>query len=198
MKLIEDAINRSQHCQRNWDLTKTVPQKDIELIVKSAIDCPVKQNFNYYKVHVITDRGIINEIHNNTEGFWIGGKTLTTNPQSLANVVLAFLDDAHVNDIDKELTPDSKEIYEQDKLMSIGIASGYAAYTANLLGYSTGFCKCLQHLQIKNILGSMPNVLLGVGFPDKSKNRQEHHLHKNLLFPSFKNLRKQATWNNTN
>jgi hypothetical protein len=34
------AIHRSQHTQRNYDLTKTIPIEDIKTIITSATQCP--------------------------------------------------------------------------------------------------------------------------------------------------------------
>ena len=60
---VKKAIIRSQHCQRNWDLQKQIPQDDIDLIVHSVTNCPSKQNISFYKVHVITNRQFIENIH---------------------------------------------------------------------------------------------------------------------------------------
>ena len=88
-QMIKKSIHKSQHCNRNWDLSKTIPQEDVDLIVESATQCPVKQNLNFYKTHVITDRDKIEKIHNATAGFFIDG-VRHTNSQTLANVLLAF------------------------------------------------------------------------------------------------------------
>ena len=56
---IKKAVIRSQHCQRNFDLDKTMPQEDVDLLVYSAANCPSKQNIAFYNLHVITDQKII-------------------------------------------------------------------------------------------------------------------------------------------
>ena len=56
---IKKAIIRSQHCQRNWDLSKQIPQDDIDLIVYAASNCPSKQNVSFYNLHAITNRDIL-------------------------------------------------------------------------------------------------------------------------------------------
>ena len=56
---ITTSIDRSQHCQRNWDLTKTISDSDVATLVHSVTQCPSKQNYAYYRVHVITDRNTI-------------------------------------------------------------------------------------------------------------------------------------------
>lgn len=63
---IKKTIIKSQHCQRNWDLTKEISKDDLELMVHAVTQCPSKQNIANYKVHVITDRTLINKIHEKT------------------------------------------------------------------------------------------------------------------------------------
>ena len=68
-KMIKETIHESQKCQRNWDLTKEIAEKDKELIIEAATNSPSKQNLNYFKLHVIEDREVIEKIHDNTRGF---------------------------------------------------------------------------------------------------------------------------------
>ena len=89
-KDIFKAIHRSQHCQRNWDLEQSIPEQDIDLILESVTQCPSKQNQSFYKVHVLSDRDIIEQVHAKTQGFGLSDGTVTTNAQTLANMVLVF------------------------------------------------------------------------------------------------------------
>ena len=66
---IKKAIIRSQHCQRNWDLSKSIPDEDIEMIKTAVTNCPSKQNVAYYKVIFVTDRDKIERIYETTNGF---------------------------------------------------------------------------------------------------------------------------------
>jgi len=45
---IVKAIHRSQHTQRNYDLSKSIPIEDIKTIITSATQCPSKQNVAFY------------------------------------------------------------------------------------------------------------------------------------------------------
>ena len=58
---ISKAIIRSQHCQRNWDLSKSIPKEDLDLLVTAATECPSKQNVAFYKAYFITNRQIISQ-----------------------------------------------------------------------------------------------------------------------------------------
>ena len=68
-KDIETAVKRSQRCQRNWDLNKTIPENDLQTIVTAATECPSKQNIDFYQVHVVRDREIIENVFAQMEYF---------------------------------------------------------------------------------------------------------------------------------
>ncbi len=101
--MLKKAIHKSQHVQRNWDLSQEIPQEDIDLIAESVIGAPSKQNIKFFKPYFITDREKIEAIHRYTLGFMIedgkqGGKALkgdrlTTNPQTLAQLLIVFVKD---------------------------------------------------------------------------------------------------------
>ena len=39
-QMIKKSIQKSQHCNRNWDLTQEMPQADIDLMIEAATQCP--------------------------------------------------------------------------------------------------------------------------------------------------------------
>jgi len=206
MKLINDniekAIHRSQHTQRNWDLSKQIPQDDLDLIITSITQCPSKQNIAHYKVHAITNRDIIESIHSHTKGFATSYTPYhaETNSQVLGNLLLVFeACDVDVtgdkvasrNDETRmmtqgELTPQAKALMMRDRYMAIGIAAGYANVVSALLGYGTGCCACFETDPIQEILGLKNEILLmmGIGYKDPNLNRRVHHANHNFVFPS--------------
>ena len=191
------AIHKSQHVQRNWDLSKSIPEEDLEIIEQACLGAPSKQNVTFFKPYFITDRDVIEKIHKNTTGFYIqdgvkGGKApkgdrLTTNPQTLANLLIVF-----TKNFDKEQAKGNTdqwhngELMEQDMHQAVGVAAGYVNMTAALLGYSTGCCSCCNKDEIQRILDidEKPILLMGVGYPDSSKPRRQHHLKDELVFPT--------------
>jgi nitroreductase len=194
-QMIKKSIHKSQHCNRNWDLSKSIPQEDIDLIVESATQCPVKQNLNYYKTHVITDRNEIEKIHGNTVGIMSDDGVMLTNSQTLANLMLVFTKDTPTmrRELVEEELGDDAHTYTEDRLMSVGIASAYVNYTASMLGYETGCCKCFDGKAIsKDVNGEEPLLIMGIGYPDKKRNRLEHHSQPEHRMPSMPNMRTVA------
>lgn len=195
--MLRKAIKESQHVQRNWDLTKTIPQEDIDIIAESITGAPSKQNVKFFKPYFITDRATIEAVHRETPGFLIkdgiqggeapNGNRLTTNPQTLANLLIVF-----ANEFDKEeakANTDQHENYnvmDMDMHQAIGVAVGYTYLTSALLGYSTGCCACCNVDEIQRLLDipHKPVLLMGIGYPDENKPRREHHLNAQLTFPT--------------
>lgn len=201
---IVKAIIRSQHCQRNWDLSKQIPEEDLEVIKTSVTQCPSKQNIAYYDTYFITNRDVIERIHAATDGFILNKETKlsTTNTQTLANLLIAFVErdftkqftteDKHRNlemdEIVKGADKDSKayKSLDTDRKIAVGVAAGYCNMTSSLLGYSTGCCTCFDKSEVKKILNIDSNVMLlmGVGFSQQTVNRRVHHLDSSIVFPT--------------
>lgn len=66
---IKDAVDVSQKAQRNWDLDKTIPQKDLDTLIYAAQHSPKKQMETHYALHVFTDKEKIRAIYDNTKKF---------------------------------------------------------------------------------------------------------------------------------
>lgn len=183
---IKSALAVAQRCQRNWDLTKTIPQEDLDLLKFSVINSPTKQNEEYYSVIFITDRNLINSIYQTTNfnsNTVLNVGDYTRNPQTLANLLVAFCKRVPES-LRKNKADYSTAAVTEDRDMSIGIVSGQLAYTAALLGYKTGFCKCFDSVTVSNLVGEPTVLLLGIGYPDTTKLRTEHQLIK-MKFNSF-------------
>ena len=193
MQDMKKVIHKSQHCQRNWDLSKEIPQEDLDLLITAATQCPSKQNMIFYKPYMIQDRATIEEIHACTNGFLRKkDNVVETNRQTLANLLIVFVqDNSYKNENPRntqtETVNKSKDTLHDDKMLSVGIAAGYCNLTATMLGYSTGCCTCFDPEGIQKILGTDENILLlmGVGYSDDNRNRREHHKNKDFVFPTL-------------
>ena len=199
-KFLERTIAKSQRCNRNWDLSKQIPDKDIKTMEQAVTQCSSKQNRVFYKVLYTQDRAKIEAIHKATDGFTYGlqkdkdGNYLTiTNPQVLANTLFVFAKDrddnmeartVKENDLGIEEARNDEE-GKTDEDRAIGIAAGYLTLTANLLGYESGCCQCFDEDKVKSILGEDVFLLMGVGYGDKTRPRKEHHMDPSFTFPSF-------------
>jgi len=191
-KNIRNSVIKSQHCQRNWDLSKEIPEQDMDLMLHAVTQCPSKQNCAFYKVTVVQDRDIIEQIHENTYGFrLLDTNEIITNSQVLANSLFIFQEIpvtervAHKNKLDEQ---SMQKIISRDANIALGIASGYLNLTATMLGYSTGCCQCFDSAPIQEILNDDARVLLmmGVGYKNPDMNRRIHHADNTKQFYSIK------------
>ena len=201
---ISKAIVKSQHCQRNFDLTKKIPDEDFELLKKSVTECPSKQNIAFYKVHFIEDRYLIEDIHEQTRGFATSKHEsgYETNTQVLANLLVLFerhlpndrLSDDSVKRNDQtryfQEHGEWEDVVVRDMHTSVGIAAGYLNLTASLLGYRTGCCQCFDSDKVKEValLEDTPLLLMGVGYNQEGVNRRKHHIRDDFLFSAKKKM----------
>ena len=196
MENILKAIESSQHCQRNWDLDKTIDPEHLEIFKYVLKTSPSKQNIAYYKIHFIFNRELIEKAYYNTvTGSNTGHSTIleTYNPQVLANLLVVFenyLDFAPANSNrqinltrnSEGLTIDQKKkiesILEQDRLHAVGIAAGQLTLVANYLGYKTGFCKCFDEGLIEILgLDNRASLMIGIGYPNTELPHSIHQLY---------------------
>lgn len=196
--MIEKSVHKSQHCQRNWDLAKEVPERDIKVMETAITQCPSKQNYAYYKPYIITNREVIEAIYHQTDGFDYNAEGDTVkNVQVLANVLVAFAEDdqymreAGYRELNaKEAKDGGQELPEQvrQRNLALGIAAGYLNLSATMLGYSTGCCTCFNESGVREILGIDKRValLMGVGWADENRPRREKHDDPNFIYPTYK------------
>lgn len=220
-KIIHNAILKSQRTQRNWDLSKQIPEEHIKVIETAVTQCPSKQNITFYKPIFITNRELIEKIHEKTMGAYTVDKETgegkpNTNPQVLANLLVALVEDYDVNDLPKNpqvkqhfgiqlsnydieneqykyrdrahMMDQLESQYKRDQAIAIGIAAGYMNLASSMLGYSTGCCQCMDDDAVSNLLGTNKKMLLlmGIGFKDKNRPRREHHNDPTQMFISHK------------
>ena len=65
-------LDESQRCQRNWDLSKTIPKEDIDLMINAVKSAPSKQNEKHFQVSIITDFEQRYQIYHATHNFAYG------------------------------------------------------------------------------------------------------------------------------
>ena len=203
---ISKAIVRSQHAQRNFDLTKRIPKQDFELMKKAVTECPSKNNLAFYKVHFIEDRELIEDIHEHTRGFVTKQHEsgYETNTQVLGNLLVLFErhlpndrlhnDNVRRNEQARYFEENGKwedeELLTKDIHTNLGIAAGYLNLTASLLGYRTGCCQCMNADKVKEValLEDIPLLLMGIGYHQKGVNRRKHQIRDDFLFYTKKKM----------
>lgn len=185
-KDLKKAIQISQHTQRNWDLSRSIPQEDLDILTEAVTQCPSKQNFAFYKAHFITNRDVIKKLHNASWGLGYydaesHSRVETTNSQVLANLLIVFEEiEPSIGLVNKMHDRDNAEaeILKRDRQMAVGIAAGYVNMTAAMMGYGTGCCACYDSKEVQEILNLKGKacLLMGVGYKDLERSRREHHI----------------------
>ena len=197
---ITKAIHRSQHAQRNFDLTKEMPAEHLELFKTAATQCPSKQNIAHYKIHMITNRDLIEKVHALTPIARHDGKGMTSNSQVLANLLVVFEEYRDMsNPVDQRRNDETTKLYlrgkddqrsydilERDANVAVGIAAGYLNLVGGLMGYGTGCCQCMDEQAVMEVLGmkGRPLLLMGIGFKNEGLNRRVHHSQPDFVFPT--------------
>jgi hypothetical protein len=184
------AIHRSQHTQRNYDLSKTMPIEDVKTIITAATQCPSKQNISFYDLHIVTNQETIKEIFETTTSLHSDEEEYQglSNPQVLGNMLLVFTEKPLTSKsrhrelnqaLDNKHLSENSRIVNNDRHVAVGIAAGYVNLVSSLLGYETGCCSCVMNYdKLKSLLGTsnMPILLMGVGFKNEGVNRKVHAL----------------------
>jgi nitroreductase len=201
---IKKAVDSSQRAQRNYDLSKTIPQSDLETLIYAAVNSPSKQNETHYSLYVYTDQNIIRQIYNQTKlfslikddsdkeklfkeengVFWQNEDMSVYNSQILANVIFVYAEDhgearggnSIIAQTTSDITTESYQNYMEQINYSIGISVGELLLTAGLLGYRTGLCSAFPKDIVQEIIGStyLPKLVVGVGYENIGINRQLH------------------------
>ena len=196
------AVDSAQRAQRNYDLSKSIPQQDLDTLIYAATNSPSKQNETHYSLAVYTEQNTIREIYNHTKKFllikdqsdietafgekdgkyWQNDNQSVTNSQILSNVLFCYIIEhgqarggTHAVG-QKNPNGNAAAIYNEQQSYSIGISVGQLILTANLLGYKTGICSALDTKPIKKIIGTENSVklLVGVGYPNADTDRRLH------------------------
>jgi hypothetical protein len=175
-RLIISASEIAQKCQRNWNLDINIDDDIINTLKTVIKNSPTKQNEECYSVEFVTDRSVIEEIYQHTSYDTTVDSDKTKNPQTLANLLVIFYSAVPNTFRNPKHEYANQSLLTQNSCVGIGIASGQTALAAAMLGLKTGFCACFDGHQLSTILnGKRPDLILGIGYPDKTKNRLEHH-----------------------
>jgi len=183
------AVNSSQRCQRNWDLSKEIDLETINWLIDVGYNTPTKQNLNSFDIVCIKDRDVIqqfaNAARNSDDELSQISKSLSSaikqgrmqNPQTNSNILFLFFMREEDRDSSTKFYRDhgnalSKGSYRVLTSLEVGLSAGAIAIAANSLGLKSGFCKCFwedafpkkvlkaHKLNRYNLL-----LMLGIGYP---------------------------------
>ena len=221
---IRHAVNVSQRAQRNYDLTKSINEKDLDTFIHVAANSPSKQNETHYELHVFTNQKIIREIYDQTKlfllmkeddnfdqlygekdgKFWQSDKRSVHNSQVLANALFVYFEQegearggTHKQAQSNSNNKESLIKYHQQIGYSIGVSAGQLVLSAALLGYKTGFCSAFKKGAVAEICNTkkMPKLLVGVGHENAGVDRRYHAETLNKDIPEgFKNGLENEKW----
>jgi len=181
-------ITTIRQCQRNWDLTKDVPDEHIEHWIYIAKNSPSKQDEGYYNVRVITNKELIQYLGKHT---W--GKTLkipgmpyqavARNSQMAASVYILFTEKHSVTpreiDIAGRTILSNNYVKLRNAAIAAGMAGALVAQSAASLGYKTGFNTNHSEPELWHNALKIPfpkETLLfgiGIGYPQEGRERNE-------------------------
>lgn len=199
---IKQAVAVTNKAQRNYDLTKCIPQEDLDTLIYAAVNSPSKQNETHYSLHVYTDQAIIKQIYSHTKKFTMirdrqdqdesfkveddvfiqnDAKSIT-NSQVYANALFVYVAEqgqtrgSQHRAAKENPNSNAAKVYGEQVAYSMGISVGELILSAGLLGYTTGICSALDTRPIRDILGTKqnPKLLVGVGYPNSQLDRTQH------------------------
>lgn len=221
-KLIK-SIDSSQRAQRNYDLSKSIPQNELDTLIYAASKSPSKQNETHYSLFVYTDPIMIRKIYDTTKKFnffdenddleklfgekngvyWQNDDYSVKNSQVLANALFVYVADSGearggTNIVGQDSSSvHAKQLYQEQMSYSIGISVGELILSANLLGLKTGICSAMDGRAIKKVVGTEKSVkmLVGVGFENFDIDRRLHPEVLNKDVPAkFRNGKDLENW----
>jgi len=198
---IKKAVDTAQRAQRNYDLSKVIPEQDLETLIYAATNSPSKQNETHYSLKIYTDQSIIKQVYDNTKKFmlmgsgqerifgvddsgkyWQDDTHSVKNSQILANVLFVYVREEGIarggTHLAGKAYRDSNAmiLYEEQINYSIGISVGELILSATLLGYKTGLCSAIDEDPVRQLLGvnNRIKLLVGIGYPNVDIDRRLH------------------------
>lgn len=168
-KLVQDAL-KAEHCQRNWNHNYVIPEADLDALIKVATTMPTKQNRDYYKLVVSTDKEF-NSIAHSLSRDLNNPDTPGRNSQVNANALFIYIQNLNFGNTNTQFVDN----HQGNVHTSIGISSGGLALAAAQLDYRVGFCQCFLNDELKRELRKKGlnladdeyiKLLVGVGKPN--------------------------------
>jgi len=213
LKQQKEAVLTVRKCQRNWDLSKTIPQEHIDHWTYLATNSPSKQDESRFGLCVITRKDILEKIYDDFAwGSHRFGNDAGRNTQMGANALFVFAEiDASDDEYDTDGISQNHDVISDEFDLrtnfnfnrDIGLAMGIVSFSAAQLGNKTGFCTNVIYNNYtfkdwRKLLGIPleqkwdPTVVLGIGYPDESldwyQSRDQEYLEADPREPNLDNI----------
>lgn len=173
MGILTDAAKSANHCQRNWS-NRLVEEDIVQELIGVATNMPTKQNEEYYGLLVTTDPEFNHTTYMHSYAVLDDVMKLPFERRHLTNYntqLRAPLQFHYLVETGKKF---QHGYLEQAGFFSIGISAGAVALAAASLGLKTGFCVCLDHKPIVEIVNQEFNTTyngivlsIGIGYPEE-------------------------------
>jgi len=178
-----NIIEKTQHCQRNWDYNQDITNELYTYLYDCAVNTSTKFNLQSFQVYLFTERVHIKEIAKSATSLDYNHKYIQ-NPQVDAPLLFVFTKRLEARHEEKSITNilEPKEDWKIRQAQEIGISAQSVAMAAVSLGMRTGFCNCFDPKKFpKNIFtetgcdSDLVSLFLGVGYPLKNKKHYEYN-----------------------
>jgi len=188
MSLEDDkrVIDTIRQCQRNWDLSKEIPDEHIQHWKYIATHSPSKQDEGYFNVRIIKNRELIDQLKLHTWGqsVKVGSlKGVARNSQMGASVYILFTEKLSETQREIDIAGNLIELDDivktKNASVSAGIAGGLIAQSAASLGYCVGFNTNhsepdIWHTLLRIRVAKEALMFgIGIGFPQENRPRNE-------------------------
>ena len=84
---IRASIDVTKVAQRNWDLTRSISDEDLNTLIYAASNSPRKDMVTHYALHVLTHPAKVREFYDHTKKFTLFPKSRLVCPPRLKAVV---------------------------------------------------------------------------------------------------------------
>ena len=183
-----NIVKKTQRCQRNWDLDKTVDDQTIDFLIESGYNVATKQNLNSFKIVCIKTRKEIKKwtaVAKNPDSELsylknhdvIFANNNYQNPQTDANLLFLFFHNMAERTSqarrERERGPDPSESeWREIKHLEVGLAAQAISTAAVIKGMRSGMCGCIWSGSIDenwikdwNVEKEDLVLMMGVGYP---------------------------------
>jgi len=185
----KNAIKVLRRCQRNWNTNIEVPKEHVDHFISLIQKAPFIGNESLIGVYVVKDRDVIHRLYKESWGHMRGPNAVSRNTQVNGSLLFVFTlkrPTIEPSQFDNWKNTNLKtHEFNEHCHQNIGMIAGTLGYNAALLGYKTGYNRCV-HLapgqrefwnktigitpEMTRETGEEVHLALAIGYPDDDLN----------------------------